>query len=225
MILTEVYPNSAVTGSISLDDSSDLEHWYPKVDGVRFNFVISNGASLTEPSDNLSNTADRALLRFIRSQSDLIITTGKTARAESLSASKYAPMLIITKSTEELDFPAATDPTGTNVYITQRLGTVYPSEKALAIGGFQESVPTFVQSFCRANNFVRPVLESGTETARLFGIESMIAEADLTLVGFTNQDEAHKAARELLEQISFASPRVVQVLRFENTWFFRFESQ
>jgi hypothetical protein len=225
LILTEVYPNSGVTGSISLDDSSELEHWYPKVEGVRFNFVISNGESLTETSDNLSNTADRALLRFIRSQSDLIITTGKTARAENLSASKYAPMLMLTKSTEELDFPAATDPTGNNVFITQRLGTVYPSEKAIAIGGFQESVPSFVQSFCRANNFVRPVLESGIETARLFGIESMIAEVDLTLVGFTNQDEAHKAARELLEQISFAGPKVVQILRFENTWFLRFESQ
>ncbi|MFM2277646.1 MAG: hypothetical protein RIT12_1042, partial [Actinomycetota bacterium] len=79
--------------------------------------------------------------------------------------------------------------------------------------------------FCRANNFVRPVLESGIETARLFGLESMIAEVNLTLVGFTNQDGAHKAANELLEQISFASPRVVQILRFENTWFFRFESQ
>jgi len=225
LILTEVYPNSAVTGSISLDDSSDLEHWYPKVEGVRFNFVISNGASLTEASDNLSNSADRALLRFIRSQSDLIITTGKTARAENLSASKYAPMLIITKSTEELDFPAVTNPTGNNVYITQRLGTVYPSEKAIAIGGFQESVPTFVQSFCRANNFVRPVLESGIETAKLFGLERMIAEVDLTLVDFTNQDEAHKEASELLDQISFASPRDVQILRFENTWFFRFESQ
>ena len=225
MILTKVYPNSGVTGSISLDDSSDLEHLYPKVEGVRFNFVVSNGASPSEASDNLSNSADRALLRFIRSQSDLIITTGKTARSENLSASKYAPMLIITKSREELDFPAATNPTGNNVYITQRLGTVYPSEKAIAIGGFQESVPTFVQSFCRANNFVRPVLESGIETAKLFGLESMIAEVNLTLVGFTNQDEAHKAASELLEQISFASPKVVQILRFENTWFFRFESQ
>jgi hypothetical protein len=155
----------------------------------------------------------------------LIITTGKTAIAEDLSASKYAPMLIITKSTEELDFPAVTDPTGNNVFITQILGTVYQSEKAIAIGGFQEIVPIFVQSFCRANNFVKPVLESGIETARLFGIESMIAEVNLTLVGFTNQDEAHKAASELLTQISFASPRVVQVLRFENTWFFRFESQ
>jgi hypothetical protein len=225
LILTEVYPNTGVTGSISLDDSSDLEHWYPKVDGVRFNFVISNGASLTETSDNLSNTADRAMLRFIRAQSDLIITTGKTARAENLSASKYAPMLIITKSNEELDFPAATNPTGTNVYITQRLGTVYPSEKAIAIGGFQESVPAFIESFCRASNFVRPVLESGIETAKLFGLKKLIAEVDLTLVDFTNQDEAHDAASELLEQISFASPRVVQILRFEKTWFFRFEFQ
>lgn len=225
MILTEVYPNTGVTGSISLDDSSDLEHWYPKVEGVRFNFVISNGASLTETSDNVSNKADRSLLRFIRSQSDLIITTGKTARAENLSASKYAPMLIITKSNEELDYPAATNPTGINVFITQRLGTVYPSEKAIAIGGFQESLPTFVQLFCRANSFVRPVLESGIETARLFGLERMIAEVDLTLVDFTDQDEAQNAANELLEQISFVNPKVVQILRFENTWFFRFESQ
>ncbi|MEN9971458.1 MAG: hypothetical protein RL146_759, partial [Actinomycetota bacterium] len=141
------------------------------------------------------------------------------------SASKYAPMLILTKSTEELDFPAVTNPTGNNVYITQRLGTVYPSEKAIAIGGFQESVPAFIESFCRASNFVRPVLESGIETAKLFGLKKLIAEVDLTLVDFTNQDEAHDAASELLEQISFASPRVVQILRFEKTWFFRFEFQ
>ena len=225
MILSEIYQDPHFTSDISIENSAALGRWYPKVTGIRFNFVLSNGTSLDALSDGLTNVADRTILKFIRSQSDLIITTGRTARAENLTASKYAPMLIVTKSTEDLDFPAVTNQTGNNVYVTQRLGTVYPSEKAIAIGGFQESVPTFIESFCRANNFVRPVLESGIETAKLFGLERMIAEVDLTLVDFTNQDEAHKAARELLEQISFASPKVIQILRFENTWFFRFESQ
>jgi len=225
LILTEIFPHSDVTGELSLENTEALEHWYPQIEGLRFNFVISNRSELDASSEKLTNIADRTLLKFIRSQSDLIITTGKTARAENLHASKFAPMLIVTRSAKEFHVPAVTNDSGKPVYLTQKLGTVYPSDKAIAIGGFQDSVPAFTESFCQANNFVRPVLECGIETAKQFCSEGKVLEVDLTLVGFESQASAENSAFQFLERICFESPKLIQILRFEDTWFFRFGSQ
>lgn len=219
MILEEVFPQS---GNRALDSES-LNTYYPKVDGIRFNFVLSNGITLDTTSDNSTNKLDRELLKFIRSQSDLIITTGKTARAENLSASKYAPMLILTRSPEELDIPAVHPNEGKPVYITQRLGTEYQSNKAIAIGGVQDELPVFVESFLRANNFLYPVLETGVETAKLFAASGVIKEVNLTLTSSTSRVEAEVAARDFLANLGVEA-LLSQLLKSEDTWLFRFRT-
>jgi hypothetical protein len=218
LILQRIYPEPASYVSYS---STDFETFYPKVDGLRLNFVVSNGKELDTSSDNSTNSLDRELLKFIRSQSDLIITTGKTAIAERLSASTYAPMLILTRSTEEIDIPAVHPSERKPVYITQRLGTDYPSEKAIAIGGVQDELPVFVDSFCRANNFRNPVLETGVSTTKLFASAGQIKEVNLTLTGFANRNDAEESAREFLGEIGFDF-ELIQILKAEDTWFFRF---
>ena len=202
-------------------DSEHLEALYPKVDGLRFNFVMANGTNLDTSSDNSTNKLDRELLKFIRSQSDLIITTGKTARAENLAASKFAPMLILTTYKENLDIAAVQANQGKPVYITQRLGTHYPNEKAIAIGGVQDKLPEFVDSFCRANNFRNSVLESGVETAKIFAASEKINEVDLTLTNFISKLDAEATADEFLVKIGFEA-RLLQLLKSDDTWFFRF---
>jgi riboflavin biosynthesis pyrimidine reductase len=216
--LEQVFPES---GTKVPFDSEDLTVLYPKVDGLRFNFVVANGNTLDTASDQSTNKLDRDLLKFIRSQSDLIITTGKTARAENLAASKFAPMLIITTSSEDLDIAAVQANEGKPVYITQRLGTQYPSEKAFAIGGVQDKLPEFVDSFCRANNFRNAVLESGVETAKIFANAGKINEVDLTLTNFSSSIDAEASAKDFLEKIGFEA-ELLQILRSEDTWFFRF---
>ncbi len=218
MILEHVFP---VSGTEVAFDAEHLAVLYPKVEGLRFNFVIANGTNLDASSDNSSNRLDRELLKFIRSQSDLIITTGKTARAENLTASKFAPMLILTTYSEDLDIAAVQVNEGKPVYITQRLGTQYPSEKAIAIGGVQDELPQFVDSFCRANSFKNSVLESGMETATIFAASGKINEVNLTLTNFTSKLDAEDTAQDFLGKIGFEA-KLLQILRSVDTWFFRF---
>ena len=218
MILEQVFP---VSGTEVAFDSEHLAVLYPKVEGLRFNFVIANGTNLDTSSDNSTNKLDREMLKFIRSQSDLIITTGKTARAENIAASKFAPMLILTTSSDDLDIAAVQVNEGKPVYITQRLGTQYPSEKAIAIGGVQDQLPEFVDSFCRANNFKHSVLESGMETARIFVSSASINEVNLTLTNFTSKLDAEDTAQDFLGKIGFEA-KLLQILRSVDTWFFRF---
>ena len=218
MILEQVFP---VSGTEVAFDSEHLAVLYPKVEGLRFNFVIANGTNLDASSDNSTNKLDRELLKFIRSQSDLIITTGKTARAENLTASKFAPMLILTTSSDDLDIAAVQVNEGKPVYITQRLGTQYPSEKAIAIGGVQDQLPEFVDSFCRANNFGHSVLESGMEIAKIFASSGKINEVNLTLTNFTSKLDAEDTAQDFLGKIGFEA-KLLQILRSVDTWFFRF---
>ena len=218
MILEQVFP---IAGTEVAFDSEHLAVLYPKVEGLRFNFVIANGTNLDASSDNSSNKLDRELLKFIRSQSDLIITTGKTARAENLKASKFAPMLILTTSSEDLNIAAVHVNEGKPVYITQRLGTQYPSDKAIAIGGVQDELPEFVDSFCRANSFKHSVFESGMETAKIFAASGKINEVNLTLTNFTSKFDAEATAIDFLGKIGFRA-ELLQILRSEDTWFFRF---
>ena len=218
MILEQVFP---VSGTEVAFDSEHLAVLYPKVEGLRFNFVIANGTNLDASSDNSTNKLDRELLKFIRSQSDLIITTGKTARAENLTASKFATMLILTTSSEDLNIAAVQENEGKPVYITQRLGTQYPSDKAIAIGGVQDELPEFVDSFCRANSFKYSVLESGMETAKIFASSGKINEVNLTLTKFTSKLDAEDTAKDFLGKIGFEA-ELLQILRSEDTWFFRF---
>ena len=218
MILEEVFP-SIGTRTIVADN---LDTYYPKVEGLRFNFVLSANPSQSSNSDEASNQIDRELLKFIRSQSDLIITTGKTARSENLRASKYAPMLILTRSSDELHIPAVEPNEAKPVYVTQRLGTVYPSDKAIAIGGIQDSPTDFVESFCRANSLRHAVLESGIETAKLFAAARTIKEVNLTVTNAADEVAAKNLAEDFLKNIQFEGSVLNQILRTEDTWFFRY---
>ena len=218
MILEEVFPSIG----IRTIDSDNLATYYPRVEGIRFNFVLSSSASQSSNSDEASNKIDRELLKYIRSQSDLIITTGKTARSENLRASNYAPMLILTRSSDELNIPALQPNDAKPVYVTQRLGTIYPNDKAIAIGGIQDSPTDFVESFCRANSLRHAVLESGIETAKLFAAARTIKEVNLTVTNAADEVAAKNLAEDFLKNIQFKGSVLIQILRSEETWFFRY---
>jgi len=223
LILQEVFPNLGNTGPLDLENREALIAWYPEVVGLRVNFVIGRELDTTSLSDQLSNEADRMMLKFLRSQSDLIVTTGKTARAENLSASNYANLLIVTNSDEPFAIPATDANKGLPVMVTQRLETDYPNVSAGAIGKIQEPITQFVMAFCRANSYKRPVLESGPTTISEFANANLIAEMNLTVTGAHDKSEALERALIFLVQVGFM-PGLIQILNHEKTWFFRFGS-
>ncbi len=62
-------------------------------------------------SKSISNSIDLQLLLALRSKSELIVTTGKTARAENYRASRFAPLAFITRKLETLEhLPAIREP-------------------------------------------------------------------------------------------------------------------
>lgn len=62
-------------------------------------------------SKDIGNQVDLQLLMALRSKADVICTTGKTARAESYKASRFAPLAFLTKSRDSLSgIPAISEP-------------------------------------------------------------------------------------------------------------------
>lgn len=61
---------------------------------------------LPKTSKEISNPADLELLKQLRSLTDVIVTTGKTARVEEYKTSKFAPIAVLTDNESEIrDLP------------------------------------------------------------------------------------------------------------------------
>jgi riboflavin biosynthesis pyrimidine reductase len=223
LILQEILPNSGLTHEVLDITSEALQALYPKVPGFRFNYVISPGI-LDADSDLATTPLDRLVLKHIRSQSDLIVTTGLTAIAEVLNSSSFAPMLILTRSDDEFDIPALKKESSRAVYVTQRLETSYSNSKAMAIGKVQNSLPEFCVSFCELNHFGSVVLESGLAVAAEFSQAGLLAEVDVTVTGVDSQQVAEEFAYEFITNLKPKAMVHQQLLRHEYNWFFRFVS-
>ena len=75
-------------------------------------------------SKGIGNQVDLQLLMALRSKADVICTTGRTARAESYKASRFAPLAFLTKSRESLSKISAVVEPGShaNIFIEPRAG-------------------------------------------------------------------------------------------------------
>jgi hypothetical protein len=224
LILEELSPNPGKVLDLSNENTDLLKVWYPRVDGFRLNYVISVTERNNSDSSLSTNEVDRTILRFIRSQSDLIVTTGLTARAENLRASKFAPMLIITSSNEELGIPAVKEESEYPVYTTQALGTYYRNSKALAIGRAGSTVGAFLSLLVRANNFKAVALETGLTVSKALIEEKLVSEICLSVTQCSSRSDADGLAQQFLTQIGVSSAHEVQVLKSDDSWFFRFDS-
>lgn len=220
MILEEIFPSPGTQHQVT-DHTSALQKLYPRVPGFRFNYVISPKV-LEEDSDLATSELDRVILKFIRSQSDLIITTGLTAISEDLKSSLFAPMLILTKNDNPIEIPALNKESTRKVFVTQRLETSYPNSEAIAIGKVQYPLTNFCLSFCKLNGFETNALESGITVATEFSKAGLLAEIDLTVTGVENQKHAEEAASAFIAKLKPNGIRLEQLLKYEQCWFFRF---
>ena len=221
MILKEVFPNLGASHPVSKEAPQPLSELYPRLNGFRLNYVISPDVIETN-SESSTNELDRIILKFIRSQSDLIVTTGRTARSENLNSSSYAPILVLTKTDVLLEIPAVTAQSKQSVYVTQRLGTIYPNSNALSIGTFQGSAQIFCAEFCRVNNFASVVLETGVSTAKDFSKARAITEVDLTVTRVSDLETANRTAIDFLTELELENLTLLQLLNHDESWFFRF---
>ena len=118
MIVRELFPGK---NELEIDTSTSSvaagHIWYPEISGARFNFVIHSVSREYQNSNSITNPIDRYFLKVIRSQSDLIITSGKTAKAEAINSSKFAPIAIITNHPDQLLIPATLEPSSNQVIV------------------------------------------------------------------------------------------------------------
>ena len=225
MIIHEVFPSQRSI-EVALDDTDfeSVSAWYPKILGSRFNFVISLKSSGIQNSNELSNPVDRYILKAIRSQSDLIITTGKTARNENLTASKFAPLLIITKDPNNIDIPATNHSSERPVFIAspESLGRDYANPNLKFIKLHVESFAESAESVLADLESHSPVFETGMNAFRDLAIAGLIDEVCLTVTSAASNDEAESRAKDFQKGNGIQVKKILHLVSAD-THFFRFQ--
>ena len=171
------------------------------------NFAIDERGASYGPSgssEDVSSELDRLLLGKLRSLADIIVTSGKTARAEKYRSSKHAPIAIFTKSGGLDSVPAIQ---GTQ-YFTPLVLTSEPEKqrletqlsdvdvRVLSYGstGSAKNWPSSIDAILRHAGFQSPILESGLSTIRAFFESELIEEVCLTI---SHSNHNNISAREL----------------------------
>lgn len=167
---------------------------YGICNGWRANFVIDEGGAsfgASGDSSDVSNHVDRLLLGKLRSLADVIVTSGKTARAERYKSSKHAPIAIFTR-TGDLDSVPAVQ--GTQYFTplvlapTPLLNQVEAelSDVDARFIGFGSSEPTRawprkIAEVLHHEGYQSPILESGISSMRAFLDAEVLDEFCLTV--------------------------------------------
>ncbi|NBQ96862.1 MAG: hypothetical protein EBU08_01765 [Micrococcales bacterium] len=224
MIVKELFPGSA---EVQIDPkTSSLQvasHWYPRILGIRFNYVINAAGTSAENSDADSNELDRYFLRVIRSSSDLIITTGKTARAERLRSSKIAPMAIITSQPDSLNIPAIEEQSSHPVYVCSEVAPKQPFRNSNAkwLETSSASIAEIVLEVQAKLNSKNPLLEIGIDSLRELASPNLVNELCLTVTNADSRELAVEASEGFLKSAGLVAEQL-QLLNSGNTWLFRF---
>ena len=102
MILTPVYPTPGKPVDLSAEDAREqLAALYalPRRDWVRINLIgsVSGSAAGSDgTSETLTNPADRALLKAIRSLADMVVVGAASVRAEGYYIPRHAELAVVT---------------------------------------------------------------------------------------------------------------------------------
>ncbi len=213
----QVSVQAATQTSLNIDSFEDLIPFYPKLRGIRYNHVVS-AINSSQHSDLLTSPLDRLALKAIRSQSELIVTTGLTARTEELKASAFADLLVLTDQ-PKLELPALDETSSRKVLVTTEKLSV-SNLNAHAVGTIQGSPTSWFTGWVKGK-YDSIALESGIRTAMLFAAEGLIAEACLTVTSASTQHQAEAIAKDFLIQLGLVAKQI-QSINDASTWLFRF---
>jgi riboflavin biosynthesis pyrimidine reductase len=208
LTLTRLYPNREVFEKISIEEQSwIIARDYGICAGWRLNFAIDAlGASFghSGKSEDVSSELDRLLLGKLRSQSDVIVTSGKTARIEKYRSSKHAPIAIFTTSGDLDSVPAiqgtqfftplVLTPTSQVERVENLLSDV--DVRVLPLRQLDDAAawPTAIGNEIRGAGFQSPILESGLSTLKSFIASGVIHEICLSV---NHQNGVALSARDL----------------------------
>ena len=131
-----------------------------------------------DTSDEVSNDSDRRFLVSARAQADFIVTSAKTAAAESYRPSRYAPIVVLDRSAV-----AST-----------------PDELRLLRSGdiAHADALTAVETLAREKSIL---LESGPTLAKVFAHSGSIQRVWLTVTGFREDFDSLERARITAKRI------------------------
>lgn len=131
-----------------------------------------------ETSDEVSNDSDRRFLVSARAQADFIVTSAKTAAAESYRPSRHAPIVVLDR---------------TAVAST-------PDELRLLRAGalVHANALTAVETLAREK---RVLLESGPTLAKVFALSGSIQRVWLTVTGFRDDFDSLERSRITAKRI------------------------
>ena len=208
MTLARLYPAFETYPGLSTEEQSWLiAKSYGICNGWRVNFAVNqSGASygLSGASADVSSDLDRLLLGKLRSLSDVIVTSGATARAEKYKSSKHAPIAIFTTS-GDLDAVPAIQGTQyfTPIVITDKSHSKTVQDlladvdaNVTAYDG-AASWPVGVAGVLTHEGFQSPILESGLVSLRAFMTANVIDEICLTI---TQSGASGLSARQLSKE-------------------------
>jgi riboflavin biosynthesis pyrimidine reductase len=208
LTLARLYPTVEFFDGLTSDEQSwVIAKEYGICNGWRVNFAIdSRGKSFGETgsSSDVSTDLDRQLLGKLRALSDVIVTSGKTARAEKYRSSKHAPIAIFTSS-GDLDAVPAIQGTQyfTPIVLTPRSRKESVEEalsdvdvRVLTFEGHNRSLlwPAAIEEIIRHEGYQSPILESGQSTLREFIACGIVSEICLSI---TNSVASSVSARDL----------------------------
>jgi riboflavin biosynthesis pyrimidine reductase len=223
--VVELYP---LTRSLEINPLETglkmVETWYPRINGSRYNYVISVDGHQDTKSDVASNSIDRYFLKAIRSVSDLIITTGITARSENLRSSNLAQMAILTNHPDDIDIPATTIQSKFPLVIcsTRTLTRKYSNQNVDFLSLESEETPKAITEIVKHFGSKAPVFETGFSTATELVAGNLIDEVCISVTGSVSKDDAKVLAQELLNKIGCRA-ELIQLLESNQIFLFRFE--
>lgn len=219
---------SPLTRSLKIDPLETapelVEIWYPRILGSRLNYVISVDGDHVSNSDIASNAIDRYFLKAIRSVSDLIVTTGMTARSEDLRSSKFAPMAILTNSPDDLDIPATSSQSNFPLVICSVSTPTknYGNQNVAFLTLDSENTATAAAEIVMKLGSKSPVFEAGISTATELVAANHIDEVCLSVTGSASLNDSKALAQEFLSKIGCRA-ELIQLLESQQIFLFRFE--
>lgn len=172
-----------------------------RIQGVRANFVANVHGSFigsTNSSRDLSNSNDLALLKHLRSLSDVIVTDAATARRERYRPSRYAPIQVWSRSGDFTELTAA------ERFSMHKIGD--PVSELSELRNGHQSV----------------LLETGPTLTSILGAAKAVDELKISITGAQGELEALGGANKAISSLHLNYLKLIDHADIEGTHFFTF---
>ncbi|MEY4018807.1 MAG: hypothetical protein RLZZ590_107 [Actinomycetota bacterium] len=158
-------------------------------------------------SRGISNSADLRLLLQARSDNDVAITGGNTARVERLNSTARCSICLVSNSLNTLSLPLLTPSDGHEVLLAssnQELLAAAGNEAVVECIKLQDGAPLAKQlvESLRSRGLSKILLEAGPQLIKTFTDEELLDEVHLTVTGSETQISFGQA-KDLIDRLYY----------------------